>query len=138
MYVEEVKLMLNTKPFFSDAIFELHPKGCAGFIFEDVTAGAGAVTEEQYNAGYKEITGVDENESAIFSSTISDFSVTYADAKAKYDSLISTWNNEEYARKRATEYPDWGTQLDYIYHNGLDKWKTDVVDPVKAKYPKPS
>ena len=40
--------------------------------------------------------------------------------------------------KRMKEYPDWGTQLDYIYHNGLDKWKTDIVDPVKAKYPKPS
>ena len=36
-----------------------------------------------------------------------------------------------------TIYPDWGTQLDYIYHNGIDKWKTDIVDPVKAKYPKP-
>ena len=130
--------MIITKPFFADAIFELHPKGAAGFIFEDITAGAGAVTEEQYNAGYKEITGVDENESAILSTNVFDFTVKYADAKAKYDSLISTWNNEEYARKRATEYPDWGTQLDYIYHNGLDKWKTDVVDPVKAKYPKPS
>ena len=39
---------------------------------------------------------------------------------------------------RRTEYPDWGTQLDYIYHNGIDKWKTDIVDPVKTKYPKPS
>ena len=28
-----------------------------------------------------------------------------------------------YKRKRAKEYPDWGTQLDYIYHNGIDKWK---------------
>ena len=34
-------------------------------------------------------------------------------------------------------YPDWSTQLDYIYHNGIDKWKTDIVDPVKKKYPKP-
>ena len=34
-------------------------------------------------------------------------------------------------------YPNWQTQLDYIYHNGIDKWKTDIVDPVKAKYPKP-
>ena len=42
-----------------------------------------------------------------------------------------------YQRQRADEYPDWGTQLDYIYHNGLDKWKTDIVDPVKTKYPKP-
>ena len=37
-----------------------------------------------------------------------------------------------------TIYPDWVTQLDYIYHHGIDKWKTDIVDPVKAKYPKPS
>ena len=44
----------------------------------------------------------------------------------------------KYKDDRKLEYPDWGTQLDYIYHNGIDKWKTDMVDPVKAKYPKPS
>ena len=44
----------------------------------------------------------------------------------------------KYKDQRKEEYPDWGTQLDYIYHNGIDKWKTDIVDPVKAKYPKPS
>ena len=44
----------------------------------------------------------------------------------------------KYKDDRKEEYPDWSTQLDYIYHNGLDKWKTDIVDPVKAKYPKPS
>ena len=43
-----------------------------------------------------------------------------------------------YQEDRAKAYPDWGTQLDYIYHNGIDKWKTDIVDPIKAKYPKPS
>ena len=42
-----------------------------------------------------------------------------------------------YKRDRAREYPDWGTQLDYIYHNGIDKWKTDIVDPIKNRYPKP-
>lgn len=35
-------------------------------------------------------------------------------------------------------YPPLDKQLDYIYHNGIDKWKTDMVDPVKAKYPKPT
>ena len=138
MLVEEVKLMLFSKPFFSDAIFELHPKGLAGFIFTDPTASAGAVTEEQYNAGYQELMSVDSGGGAVFSSTVSDFTVKYADAKAKYDSLIATWDSEEYARNRVSEYPDWGTQLDYIYHNGIDKWKTDIVDPVKTKYPKPS
>ena len=34
-------------------------------------------------------------------------------------------------------YPDIGEQLDYIYHNGVDAWKTDMIDPVKARFPKP-
>ena len=42
-----------------------------------------------------------------------------------------------YKDQRKKEYPDWGTQLDYIYHHGIDQWKTDIVDPIKAKYPKP-
>ena len=44
----------------------------------------------------------------------------------------------KYKDDRKAEYPDWSTQLDYIYHNGIEKWKTDIVDPVKIKYPKPS
>jgi hypothetical protein len=28
-------------------------------------------------------------------------------------------------------------QLDYIYHNGVEAWKTDIIDPIKARYPKP-
>ena len=43
----------------------------------------------------------------------------------------------KYKDQRLAEYPSWQTQLDYIYHNGIDKWKTDIVDPVKKKYPKP-
>ena len=43
-----------------------------------------------------------------------------------------------YKSQRKAEYPDWGVQLDYIYHYGIDKWKTDIVEPIKSKYPKPS
>jgi len=43
---------------------------------------------------------------------------------------------EVYKVQRAAEYPDFGTQLDYIYHNGVDSWKTNLVDPVIAKYSK--
>ena len=43
---------------------------------------------------------------------------------------------EVYKVQRAAEYPDFGSQLDYIYHNGIDSWKTTIVDPVKAKYAK--
>ena len=41
-----------------------------------------------------------------------------------------------YQVQRAAEYPDFGSQLDHIYHNGIDSWKTTIVDPVKAKYAK--
>ena len=52
--------------------------------------------------------------------------------------LQDAFDTTEYQRNRKLEYPNWDTQLDYIYHNGIDKWKTDIVDPIKAKYPKPS
>ena len=44
--------------------------------------------------------------------------------------------SEAYKDKRAAEYPAITDQLDYIYHNGIDAWKTDMIDPVKTKYPK--
>jgi hypothetical protein len=44
--------------------------------------------------------------------------------------------SEAYKDLRAKEYPSIADQLDYIYHNGIDAWKTDMIDPVKAKYPK--
>ena len=50
--------------------------------------------------------------------------------QAEYDAL-------EYARNRKAEYPDWGTQLNKIYDDGITKWKAEMVDPIKAKYPKP-
>jgi hypothetical protein len=52
-------------------------------------------------------------------------------AKLKYEEEVKV-----YQKQRAAEYPDWGTQLDYIYHNGVDAWKTDIVDPVKTAHPK--
>jgi len=39
---------------------------------------------------------------------------------------------------RRTAYPSVGEQLDYIYHNGVEAWKTDIIQPIKDKYPKSS
>jgi hypothetical protein len=51
--------------------------------------------------------------------------------------LVDAWvDPEAYKDKRATEYPAIAEQLDYIYHNGIDAWKTDMIEPVKTKYPK--
>ena len=43
---------------------------------------------------------------------------------------------EAYKDLRVKEYPSIADQLDYIYHNGIDAWKTNMIDPVKTKYPK--
>ena len=40
-----------------------------------------------------------------------------------------------YQEKRKLEYPDWGDQLDQIYHSGIDVWKSDIK-VIKDKYPK--
>jgi hypothetical protein len=47
-------------------------------------------------------------------------------------------NKLNYQSERKEAYPDWRTQLEYIYDHGIEKWKTDMVDPIKSKYPKPS
>lgn len=51
--------------------------------------------------------------------------------------LEAEWTANEYSRNRKAEYPDWSVQLEKIYDDGLTKWKSEMVDPVKAKYPKP-
>ena len=51
--------------------------------------------------------------------------------------LDAEYAKVKYQDDRRAEYPDWTVQLDYIYHNGIDKWKVDVIDPIKKKYPKP-
>jgi hypothetical protein len=51
--------------------------------------------------------------------------------------LVNAWvDPEQYKYQRQQEYPAIADQLDYIYHNGIDAWKEDMIDPVKTKYPK--
>ena len=50
--------------------------------------------------------------------------------------LQAEYDAQEYSRNRKTEYPPIPEQLDYIFHNGIEKWKTDMILPVKEKYPK--
>mgnify|MGYP003125546543 CR=1 FL=1 len=56
--------------------------------------------------------------------------VVEKDAELKYQEEVNV-----YQEKRKLEYPDWGDQLDQIYHSGIDAWKTDIK-VIKDKYPK--
>ena len=53
--------------------------------------------------------------------------------------LQTAWDLEthSYKSKRRAEYPSIEDQLDNIYHNGIDAWKS-TIKATKDKYPKPS
>lgn len=50
--------------------------------------------------------------------------------------LQNEYNNEEYKRLRALEYPSIADQFDLLYHGGYDAWKQEI-EKIKTKYPKP-
>ena len=62
---------------------------------------------------------------------------TEAEIDAEVIRLQEEYDAQEYARKRQAEYPPWNEQLDKIFHDGVAKWKSEMVQPVKNKYPKP-
>ena len=49
--------------------------------------------------------------------------------------LKSEWENKKYQRNRAEAYPSIEDQLDDLYHNGIEGWKT-TIKAIKDKYPK--
>mgnify|MGYP003125765550 CR=1 FL=1 len=57
------------------------------------------------------------------------------DILAKQKELQTAYDNNKYQRDRAEAYPSIADQLDDLYHNGIDGWKT-TIKAVKDKYPK--
>ena len=53
----------------------------------------------------------------------------------KQAELQTVFDNNKYQRDRADAYPSIKDQLDDLYHNGIDGWKTTIKE-VKDKYPK--
>ena len=61
--------------------------------------------------------------------------ISKADIEAKMVELQTEYDNNKYQRDRKKEYPSIEDQLDDIYHNGIDGWKTKIKT-TKDKYPK--
>ena len=61
--------------------------------------------------------------------------ITNDQITAKQAELKTTYDNNKYQRDRKLEYPSIEDQLDDLYHNGIDGWKT-TIKAVKDKYPK--
>jgi|TARA_R100000027_G_scaffold1467_5_gene1579 hypothetical protein len=87
--------------------------------------------QAEYEANVKYVTGADENGTAVFGPQL----FTWAEVSAKKAELQTEYDNNQYQRDRAAEYPAVVDQLDDIFHNGIDGWKT-TIQAVKDKYPK--
>jgi hypothetical protein len=87
--------------------------------------------EAEYNSQVKFVSGSDENNTAIFGDQL----FTWSEVSAKQTELQAEYDANEYQRQRAAEYPTWEDQLDDIYHNGIDGWKS-TIQVIKNKYPK--
>tara|TARA_R100000353_G_scaffold143911_1_gene102982 strand:- start:165 stop:461 length:297 start_codon:yes stop_codon:yes gene_type:complete len=61
---------------------------------------------------------------------------TESEIDAEVKRLQTEYDNKEYQRKRAAEYPSVVDQLDLIYHSGIDAWKAKIKE-TKDKHPKP-
>ena len=61
--------------------------------------------------------------------------ISEKDILAKQKELQTAYDNNKYQRDRAEAYPSIKDQLDDLYHNGIDGWKT-TIKAVKDKYPK--
>ena len=112
----------------SKAIQSLNTKG--GNSHEYVMTGT-PTNEAEYNSQVKFISGADASGTAIFS----DAKYSWSEVSAEVTALQTAYDNNEYQRDRAKEYPSIEDQLDDIYHNGVDGWKA-TIKATKDKFPK--
>ena len=95
------------------------------------------MNHEAIRKAYPTVVTIDDDSNAILDADGNQVAVEQSKIDEAKVALNAEYEKTKYKEQRLFEYPSWTEQLDYIYHNGIDKWKTDIVDPVKNKYPKP-
>lgn len=66
---------------------------------------------------------------------IDDTVLTEEEIQAEMTRILDFWNNQQYARLRADNYPSIADQLDVLYHQGYDGWKA-IITEIKERFPK--
>ena len=80
-------------------------------------------------------TCVSQYESIIWYDTIQS-KPTAEEVSTEIIRLQAEYDANEYQRLREKDYPSWESQMDVLFHNGLDGWK-ELIQTIKDKYPKP-
>ena len=97
------------------------------FLFEAIQSLAPNCQFSIFNFDYSTLVWNDENELPP---------PTKEELQAEIERLRAEYEYNQYQRDRASAYPSIQDQLDTLYHQGYDGWKTEI-DKVKEKYPKP-
>ena len=88
---------------------------------------------------YTELKTWREEHSSVWREIVSRFGQSDYDDETKRKKHMATlkaeWEAVKYQRDRASDYPPIVDQLDDLYHNGIDGWKT-TIKAIKDKYPK--
>ena len=114
--------------FVQDALHALRPDDGDWYRWAKVDADGNTIPNDQRMCWEHAIVIQD----GVTKPTKAEFDAKVAELKAAHDAA-----NAPYKLSRAAEYPSLAEQLDYIYHNGVEAWKTDIIDPIKQRYPKP-
>ena len=110
---------------FIDAVF-----ACGHADFQLAMPHNGELTEAEYNASYREViakNGGPQNDMAVFSTNVADFTVKYAAAKAKYDELTAAEDLTNVRKERTLllEKTDWTVLSDTpLSASKVTEWKT--------------
>ena len=98
--------------------------------------------ESEFNAKFKKVVGQDATGTAILSDDPSGFGITWKEVSDQMKIEEQKFSDMEYARKRASEYPDLAEQFDLLFHD-MTSGKGDktgewykAVNKVKTDNPK--
>ena len=98
--------------------------------------------ESEFNAKFKKVVGQDAAGTAILSDDPSGFGITWKEVSDQMKIEEQKFSDMEYARKRASEYPDLAEQFDLLFHD-MTSGKGDktgewykAVNKVKTDNPK--
>ena len=81
---------------------------------------------------------VDEDYDKLYWKDPTQTKPTKSEVEAEARRIAEEWNNTEYQRHRAKEYPPIGDQLDALWKGGaIAEEMLARVQAVKAQYPKP-
>jgi hypothetical protein len=97
------------------------------------------LTQEELFEKIKIVIGTDEAGTVIYEDNVSNYPFTFDQFLIKLNQIKKEYEDKEYQRLRATEYPPVTDYLDAVVKDDLAQQQAyiDACLAVKAKYPKP-